>query len=786
MYTDFEYANKRLSDFDCIACEINQSGGVQELDMGFDITFNTVKDNHSSIHYQTSSSYDNVYAPQPFKIINNPCGKNSDELYMTTDKVRNLIKWLNRREPHKFKPIPIDEEIVDVYYFGSFNVKKITVNDRTVGLVLTFTSNAPYGFGEQIKNEVDFESNEVSVSGEVLNIKDSANYKILDFSLQGKTAQKTTHGNQLFDSSKLQTTTKNEVSCINNGDGSFTINGKGVMKGSFNHSFELTHEESIALLKTGTLYLNCDTQPYPYFYIYLKNASKVYYELGSYSSNNGFSYCEITQEMLEDEEFCIAGGFYGVANNTIVPTTIKPMLYQNGDGTWEQFTGGKASPSMKYPQHITKTEEIEVKFLGKNIWDKEYANDLNNWYINMYDSANKGYKEIAFFTGNGNEVTISYLKELQQGLDLYCGVVTNTTQPIKDRRWLYHPSGGGYINKSVTVTPTEGYVYIRFYGKLENFMQYIGNDLQIEYNSVVTEYEDHKKQTLQLTSDRPITKWDTLMVQDGQIGWGYRGLHLVIDGNANWHLYSEQYKGFVCDSLPILMNRREGYSNQGRVIDNSTITVSGLNHSDSIWLGVNSSYIYIVYNTFYDENLDDKGLANFKVHLNENPLEIWTYNDEIEFVPLPKEEQQALRNLMMYCPVTNIMNNQDCLMSLTYLQDYDNEFVICGDSDEYKTIYPNISITCKKDGDLQIKNKFTGNIFEVLNCSEGETIYVNGEHKFIDSDNENHKSTTLFNDFNYNYLDINVSEDDFGENIYNTSIPCKIVIDYSPIRKVGM
>ena len=85
-----------------------------------------------------------------------------------------------------------------------------------------------------------------------------------------------------------------------------------------------------------------------------------------------------------------------------------------------------------------------------------------------------------------------------------------------------------------------------------------------------------------------------------------------------------------------------------------------------------------------------------------------------------------------------------------------------------------------------LANSVTGNVFEVLNCSEGETIYVNGEHKFIDSDNEMHKSTTLYNDFNYNYLDINISENDFSENIYETSMPCKIVIDYSPIRKVGV
>ena len=235
------------------------------------------------------------------------------------------------------------------------------------------------------------------------------------------------------------------------------------------------------------------------------------------------------------------------------------------------------------------------------------------------------------------------------------------------------------------------------------------------------------------------------------------------------------------------MLRREGYCNQLVVITQSQSDL-GLNYTpNSVWLGVDSNIMYFVNNDFYDATLEDYGLANFKAHLDENPLEIWTYTDEVEFVPLPQEEQDAIRNLMMYSPITNISNDQGMKMEVTYLQDYDNEIIICGDGDEYTTLYPNISITCKRDGDLRITNTSTGEIFEVLNCSANETIYVNGEHKFIDSDNQNHKDTTLFNDFNYNYLNIDISsEDDFNENIYETSIPCKIVIDYSPIRKVGV
>lgn len=159
MYFDFEFAGKRLSDFDCITCQINNNSGISEFDIGCNITFNTIKNNHSSIHYQTSTSYDkNVYT-KPFEIMKNPYGKKSnDELYMTTEEVRSLIKWLNRREYRKFKPISQNDDFLDICYYGSFNVKQIMINDRIAGLSLIFTANAPYGFGEKVELEYDITS----------------------------------------------------------------------------------------------------------------------------------------------------------------------------------------------------------------------------------------------------------------------------------------------------------------------------------------------------------------------------------------------------------------------------------------------------------------------------------------------------------------------------------------------------------------------------------------------------------------------------------------------------
>ena len=48
---------------------------------------------------------------------------------------------------------------------------------------------------------------------------------------------------------------------------------------------------------------------------------------------------------------------------------------------------------------------------------------------------------------------------------------------------------------------------------------------------------------------------------------------------------------------------------------------------ESIWLGVGNSILYTVSNRFYDESLEDKGLANWKAFLAENPMKVMTYLD---------------------------------------------------------------------------------------------------------------------------------------------------------------
>ena len=157
MYVDFEYANRRLSDFNCIMCSINTDTGIREVDIGCDITFNTVKNNQSSLHRVTSSTYENVYTAT-FEIIKNTCKTYQEDMYMTSDEVRQLTKWLNRREHHKFKMYNDDPSVMSLVYFGSFNVKQIMMGEKIIGLSLTFTSNSPYALAD--KKTVSFDISE--------------------------------------------------------------------------------------------------------------------------------------------------------------------------------------------------------------------------------------------------------------------------------------------------------------------------------------------------------------------------------------------------------------------------------------------------------------------------------------------------------------------------------------------------------------------------------------------------------------------------------------------------
>lgn len=230
---------------------------------------------------------------------------------------------------------------------------------------------------EQIKtNKADIADSRQTKAGAIINsargeriaVGDSAGAFFEGLKLFGKSEQDQTKGYQLFDASKIPTKSAGGATVTNNDDGSFTISGSGKLTGGFSNSHVLSNEEAKKLFKAGRLTLKGD-KTYPFVYMQIKNTAGLIKELKTLDVDSE-RYLDLTSEHINSEGFHVSYGIYGSSGSAIIPGTVKPMVYQDGDGTWESFSDGKASPSMEYkqdPESVGDGGNIELGVFGKNL-----------------------------------------------------------------------------------------------------------------------------------------------------------------------------------------------------------------------------------------------------------------------------------------------------------------------------------------------------------------------------------------------------------------------------------
>ena len=137
----------------------------------------------------------------------------------------------------------------------------------------------------------------------------------------------------------------------------------------------------------------------------------------------------------------------------------------------------------------------------------------------------------------------------------------------------------------------------------------------------------------------------------------------TFDGSENWKKYTASgLEGFYIISLPETMKSRYGMSNQ------LTPYINGL-QKNAIRFGAGDTAIYCTKNEFYDDELEDKGLSNWKAHLAQNPLEVMTYLETPIETELTPEEIQEYKELHTYYPNTTISNNDNAYMGVSYIAD---------------------------------------------------------------------------------------------------------------------
>ena len=425
-----------------------------------------------------------------------------------------------------------------------------------------------------------------------------------DVVIHGKSTQVETTGAQLFDASRINDHDEHGIILTNNGDGSITITGEGLSTGVFPAYYTVRDFK----LKPGNLYLKQEIATRPYFYVQLVNSNNSVIKQALYSALQ----IQITQEDIDNTAY-LRFGFYIGANYEIVPGTIKPMVYQDGDGTWEPYTGGAPSPSPDYPQEIVSLADsgsVEIVSAGKNLYGggdlegikKGAAQSFTiNWpggagtiKFEIGGNAAHIYLAIRYYDENdewqgangtesvknvGDEMTFIFKGlnaaqgeniDMQKVKKIKCEFSTYSSSEIEDLEWN---AKNIFVSPGVSIGDFPGY----FPQTTATYT--VENGLPGIPVSSGGNYTDADGQ--QWICDEIDTKAGVYRQRVGKI---------TFDGGENegWSSYDNvNFKGFMI----LEPNMKSGRRLEG-MCDRFTIDKDGSSETYGIWLGVTNQYIY--------------------------------------------------------------------------------------------------------------------------------------------------------------------------------------------------
>lgn len=456
--------------------------------------------------------------------------------------------------------------------------------------------------------------------------------------IDGAYSQETTNGFQLFDASKLPTKSQGGATVTNNGDGSFTISGSGNLTESYSNSIVLySNEEAVKLFKQGTIYLKTEKATTPYFQLSFDGE-------GSFSlTNNGNSESvgTINQEMLEDVNFRVRLIVYGGSGSTITPATIKPMLYQDGDGTFEPYTGGIAIPNPEYPQepkfvgdYNEDTQKYDIDFMtsGKNLFDKNDIIDGKRIDANGIVTIN-GEKISNYIKVRPN--TQYYLANVIGLWIWYTGAYYD-----KNKKFISQLNIDGHFPTSGTITTPSNCYYIVLNILAHNYLVDV-NKVMMSLGSTPIDYE-------------PFTGFETTTLQLNQpLRALPNGVKDTIENGVVTRRVGEITFDGSSDEIWKLLDSKNGYS-RFTLSTNSISSTSLLCNKLKVVNGIPNVYTQECIIEYTDtimriivSNDNASSDEQLRTWLQSNPITVW-YE-----LATPTTEQITLPTLPSWYPYTN-------------------------------------------------------------------------------------------------------------------------------------
>nr|DAP64146.1 MAG TPA: hypothetical protein [Caudoviricetes sp.] len=310
---------------------------------------------------------------------------------------------------------------------------------------------------------------------------------------------------------------------------------------------------------------------------------------------------------------------------------------------YEPYTGGKPSPSPEYPQEIKNSGkwneekqkyEVDVKITEKNLLNLQKEPDVKGVY--------QGWK-----VGNGESLTLG-VKDKGNNADIKGCYIGFSYQGSDSKGAIWVVDNG--VIKADPLTQRKAYVSI--YPNNETTVKKLTErlDIQCELGNVATPYQPYKEQTITITSDRPITKWDKLVEQGGEIGWLYStGVYEDIkESDISANSINDQYGRYYVNAIKAYKNA-ECMCNIAEYSPAQKENKCGFWWSDTLCFLISSEYTG---NNGTEDN--STAIKNFKDNVLSKGITVFYKLNTEEFVPLPQSEQNAIRALKTYYPTTVI------------------------------------------------------------------------------------------------------------------------------------
>lgn len=253
---------------------------------------------------------------------------------------------------------------------------------------------------------------------------------------------------------------------------------------------------------------------------------------------------------------------------------------------------------------------------------------------------------------------------------------------------------------------TKDVIYI----KVLAYRQHVYKYIQVERGTVATSYELYKEQTLTLTSDRPLTKWDKLVEQDGQIGWLYGSTVKEYRGETTLGLYENGFYFLVPDKK---IYNGEGYCEE-------LFKYSPRETKPNIHFAMaDNSYVY----TLNTQEIYGSTVVDIKEYLKTHPLHIVYKTEKSEFIPLSQDQQDAIRALKTYYPTTVItVDGGEVSPSIeaTYISDTKNYI-----DNKFASMQANIMNQYRND---------TANLLSLMPLETQATMIENDTNNILESE----------------------------------------------------